>query len=87
MLQFQIGSHRFKVRIEESDKPAMVQAARRVNQMLEQERAKSSVIDGERSAIIVALRCMNEAPSGTGAANFNELEGLLDEALEQARLK
>ena len=87
MLQLQIGSHRFKVRIIEREKPAMVEAAKRVNRMLEQERANTSVVDGERAAIIVALRCANESPGAAGSTRLDALESLLDETLADAKLQ
>lgn len=83
-LQIQIGTHRFKVRVDEKEKAAMLAAAKKVERMLGEMR-RNQVADGERAAIMVALQLANgegaaEAPELAGD-DLARLEATLDEAL------
>ena len=82
-LQLQIGTHRFKVGVEEDAKPAMLAAAKKVERMLSDMR-NSSVADGERAAIMVALQLANEEHEGViqlSGEGVEQLEVVLDETL------
>lgn len=79
-LQLQIGSHRFKVRVEEQERERMIAAARRVEEMFTQRWRVEKVADGERAALMVAL----ELATSTNTVDSNSLaqiEVALDEAL------
>lgn len=85
-LQLQIGTHHFKVRVTEGDKPRMLVAARKVEEMLERYRRIDKVADGERAAVMVALQVASTAPAVTKEM-LHEINAVLDEALVAAGSK
>ena len=86
-LQLHIGTHSIKVMVEEQDKPAMLAAARRVDQMLSAMRQDGNEVDGARAAIKVALQLASGTTSQLDDGDLATLDGLLDEALATVRIK
>ena len=77
-LTLQIANHRFKVRVEEDEKQGMIDAARRVEQLLGSTR--TSVADGERAALMVALQ-LAVASSNIDSKDLDQINKALDRAL------
>ena len=81
-IQLRIGTHTFRVRVAEEDKPATLSAARKVESMLDEKRSKHKVVDNEHVALMVAL----ELALGKGGVSEDgaggDLDTILDEGLE-----
>ena len=84
-LRLQIGSHNFSVKVAERDKSATLNAARKVDKMLEAKRSSHNVVDNEYLALMVALELALSKGGGKedGASDASPSLGeILDEGLE-----
>lgn len=64
-LQLTLLGHRFKIAVDEEDKPLMQEAARMVEEKNEDIRRESRVADSMRAAVMTALRIAFEARKGS----------------------
>jgi len=64
-LQLTLLGHRFKIAVDEEDKPLMQEAARMVEEKNEDIRRESRVADSMRAAGMTALRIAFDARKGT----------------------
>lgn len=82
-LQLRIGTHRFKVSVEEDAKADTIAAAKRVERMLGEIGKESRTPDRERAALMVALKlAMGAREAGDGGSSDPAVvEAVLDEAL------
>ncbi|MCY4324581.1 MAG: cell division protein ZapA [Betaproteobacteria bacterium] len=83
LLTVRVGQHVFKVRCPAADHAKMKKAAATVASEYEHVRRRSSIADGERAALMVALRMASGSRAATGGEQ-EAVKVMLDECLELA---